>query len=60
MKEYALYKGDDFIMIGSLEELASYLGVKESSVYFYSMPAYRKRNGDNALVVIRIEDDENG
>ncbi len=43
MKEYALYKGDDFIMIGTLREIAEYLGIKKTSASFYNSPAYKRR-----------------
>lgn len=54
MTEYALYKGDEFIMIGTLKELSEYLRVKKDTVYFYSMPAYQKRSKGNAIVVIKL------
>lgn len=54
---YALYKGDEFLTLGSIKELALYLGVKERTIHFYSTPTYRKRNkGNNAYIVIRIEE----
>lgn len=58
--DYALYKGDTFIMIGKIKEIAKYLGVSERTVHFYSTPTYMKRNKDNHYIVIRIEDDEEG
>ena len=56
MKTYALYKGDEFLNLGSIKFLAEWLGVKESTIRFYSSPIYRKRTGDRGLLVIRIED----
>ena len=58
--DYALYKGDTFIMIGKIKEIAEYLGVSERTVHFYATPTYMKRNKDNHYIVIRIEDDEEG
>ena len=58
--DYALYKGDMFIMIGKIKEIAEYLGVSERTVHFYATPTYMKRNKDNHYIVIRIEDDEEG
>ena len=58
--DYALYKGDTFIMIGTIKEIAWYLGVSERTVHFYASPTYMKRNKDNHYIVIRIEDDEEG
>ena len=56
MKTYALYKGDEFLNLGSIKFLAEWLGVKEATIRFYSSPTYRKRTGDRGLLVIRIED----
>ena len=59
-KEYALYKGDQFIDLGTRKYLAELLGVTEQTIYFYSTPTYKKRGGENnnRYVVIEIEDDE--
>lgn len=58
--DYALYKDDTFIMIGTIKEIAQRLGVSERTVHFYSTPTYNKRNKDNHYIVIRIEDDKEG
>lgn len=55
VKIYALYKGDKFIMTGTIYQIANYLGVKQSTVKFYSMPTYLKRDKGNRKRVIRIE-----
>ena len=57
--EYALYKGDKFIDLGTKEYLAELLGVTEQTIYFYSTPTYKKRGGENSnrYVVIKIEDE---
>ena len=54
---YALYKGDEFIDLGSIRHLANRLGIKESSVAYYMSPTYRKRAGkrkSDRYVLIRI------
>lgn len=58
--EYAVYKGDEFQFIGTVNECAARLGVKPDTVKFYSKPAYMKRLKDtsNALIVIKIEEEE--
>ncbi len=43
-KEYALYKGEDLIMIGTIEEIAKAQGVKRKTILFYQTPAYLKRH----------------
>jgi len=54
---YAIYKGDEFIDLGTLKELGEKLGIAPNTVYFYSTPTYKKRiKGDNGLIVIKIGD----
>ena len=58
--EYALYKGDKFIDLGTKKKLAKLLGVKISTITFYATPSYRKRGlGEygNRYIVIKIEVD---
>ncbi len=60
MKDYAIYKGDTFLFVGTREECAKYLGVNKKTISFYSTPAYRKRieqrkKADNALITIKLE-----
>lgn len=40
---YALYKGDNFLDLGTKEYLANLLGVKEETIKFYGTPSYLKR-----------------
>lgn len=54
VKIYALYKGDKFIITGTIYQIANYLGVKQSTVKFYSMPAYLKRDKGNRKRVVKI------
>jgi hypothetical protein len=58
-RDYALYKGDDLLMVGSVNEIADYLGIKPKSVYFLSYPSYHKRcEGSTVRVmVVPIEED---
>lgn len=35
MKEYALYKDDEFIVIGTLKEIALYLGITYDTLLTY-------------------------
>ncbi|QBX16284.1 hypothetical protein [Streptococcus gordonii] len=45
-KEYALYKGEKLLGIGTKKELAKMLGVKTSTINFYRSPAYKNRTND--------------
>lgn len=57
-KYYALYKGDEFVDLGTKNYLAKLLNVKEETINFYMSETYKKRNKKgNCYIVIRIEDD---
>lgn len=55
VKDYAIYKGDKFIDLGSVRYLAKKMNVKEETIKFYSTPTYQKRTGGRGYVVIRIK-----
>lgn len=42
-KEYALYKGENLLAIGTAQEIADEMNVKKETVLFYEKPAYKKR-----------------
>lgn len=59
--EYALYKGEELLSIGTLEEIAEERGVSVRTIYYYSMPAYQRKNGGNKgkkMIAIKLEDEE--
>lgn len=45
-KEYALYKGDDLLSIGTLTEISEDMGVKIDSLLYYATPTYSMRNSE--------------
>ncbi|MEG3265761.1 hypothetical protein [Streptococcus suis] len=45
-KEYALYKCDKLLGIGTAKELAEQFGVKVSTIHFYKSPTYIKRTNE--------------
>ncbi|MEG3298193.1 hypothetical protein [Streptococcus suis] len=45
-KEYALYKGDKLLVIGTAKELAEQFGVKVSTIHFYKSPTYTERTNE--------------
>lgn len=54
-KTYALYNGDTFIDLGSRKYIADLLGVKESTVEFYTSSVWRrrhKRDGEGIIVIV--------
>lgn len=42
-KEYAVYKGDNLICIGTAKECAVEMGVQPETIKFYTTPTYQKR-----------------
>ena len=42
-KEYALYKDEECLAIGTIKEIAEKMKVKYRTIYFYTMPTYKRR-----------------
>lgn len=59
MKQYALYKGDTYLIGGTLYQLAQYLNVRVETIRFYKSDAYKRRFKDYAkrYIVIEVEDE---
>lgn len=58
MDEYAVYKGDELIIIGTLKECAERLNTSEKMVKYYSYPSQKKRaEGTNKIIVERLDED---
>lgn len=45
-KEYALYKGEDIIAMGTKSEIAKQLGISVHAVHSYGSPSYHKRTSE--------------
>lgn len=43
LAEYAVYKKDELLFIGTAKEAAEYFNVKEKTVYFWTTPSHHKR-----------------
>lgn len=56
--EYALYKGDALMIIGTIDEIANALNIKSESVKFYSTPTYKKRTTENARRLVSLEEED--
>ena len=60
-RQYALYKGDEFIADGTPREIARKTGKTFGSLMFYTTPAYGRRVEKAKrpwLEMVEIEDDE--
>lgn len=57
IKSYAIYKGDQFLYLGSKKECALYLNVKEQTILYYTTNAYKQRGkeNNNRLIIIEIK-----
>lgn len=62
LSEYAMYKGESFLYIGTMSELAELHGVKRDTIHFYTTQAYRnkiakRKNARNYITVDRLDGD---
>lgn len=55
MNIYAVYKGDEFLDLGTAKELSKKFNVKEKTIHYWSTPTNRKRN-KNGMIVIKVEE----
>ena len=56
--QYAVYKGDEFIFVGTLEEVAEKLGVSTKSVKWMATPAAKRRAdkpGSTKMIIEKVE-----
>lgn len=56
--EYAVYKKEDTIALGTIEECAKTLNIKPESVAYYGTPTYKKRT-KNGRVLVKLEEEAN-
>lgn len=54
VKEYALYKGEELLAMGTKREIAEQLGVSASTVGYYGTPVYARRTSDNGRRLIEL------
>lgn len=56
MKEYALYKGDELLDIGTLKYLSEKFKIKIKTLLFYQTPTQKKRTSENeGRRLVRLE-----
>ena len=66
LSEYAVYKGEELVYIGTAKECAEHLGVLESSFRYYMSTAYERKMakckssyGKRRVIIKLDEEDEN-
>lgn len=62
-KEYAIYRGEQFLFIGNAKECTEFLGCSPNTFRFYLTPAYRKRVeerkvSENYIFVVPLDDED--
>lgn len=55
MNIYAIYKGDEFLDLGTAKELAQKFNVKEKTIHYWHTPTHKKLV-KNGMIVIKIND----
>lgn len=54
-KEYALYDDDDFIAIGTLEELAKKRNIKKESLEWHLYPSVKEMNRNKRTGIFLVD-----
>lgn len=62
-KEYALYKGEELLSIGTIEEIAQEVGSTVENIKYYNTNAYKRKiskrkRGRNHRVLVELESEE--
>lgn len=52
---FAFYRGDEFVDVGTVRELAERRGVSQTTIRFLASARYHKRSSYGALRAYRIE-----
>ena len=55
-EEYALYKDDTFLALGTIKQIAKQMNLKEETIRFYTSKAAKKRKIH--FICIKIEGDD--
>ena len=54
VKEYALYKGEELLAMGTKREIAEQLGVSASTVGYYGTPVYVRRTTERGRRLVEL------
>ena len=57
-KIYALYKGEEFISVGTIPEISSEVGKSTRFLKYMTFPVYKRKVTANALHMYLLEDDD--
>lgn len=58
MTDYAIYKGDDILFVGTIKECAEYLGIEEKLAKHYTYASYQKRipKDSKKIILVKVEE----
>lgn len=64
LTEYALYKGDKFIDVGTIRELAKRTGINPNTLKYIAAPIHHKRVSgreieNDTLIAYKLESEDN-
>lgn len=59
-RQYAMYKGEDILAMGTIKEISEETGKNYDTVRFYTQPAYKKRckPWDNKIEMVWLRDND--
>lgn len=55
LKDYALYKGDELLFVGTAKEIAEHFNISERTVRHYNTPTYRKRVSSKGRRLVALD-----
>lgn len=55
MKEYAVYKGEEILAMGTIKEIAKELKIKPESVKYYGTGVYTVRTSEKARRLVCLD-----
>ena len=57
-KEYVVYRGEEFVTVGTVYEIAEQLGIKVQTAKFYTYDSYKQRSDNHLITLDLLEEDE--
>lgn len=58
MDIYAVYKGDEFLVVGTVEECAEYMNCTPQTIKWLASPSNIKKDKGNRLIAFKVEDED--
>ena len=55
--DYALYEGDEFLELGTLDEISEKIGIKRNSLLAYGTPSRIEKHVGRGRILIKLEEE---